>query len=130
MIYVASKVRHAKKWLAFRDAGYPINSTWLNEAGPGETKSFEDLWIRCCLEAKQAGVLVAYREKGETLKGAMIEIGVALSVPKPVLVVGDWEGMTFLHHPTVKLVPNLSEAMAMANRILKASSETIITRTH
>lgn len=126
MIYVASKTKHAKRWLTFRDAGYPINSTWLNEAGPNESSDLTDLWTRCCIEAKQAGVLVAYREKGEILKGAMIEIGVALSAPKPVLIVGDWENMSFLHHPTVKQVPTLNEAMGMAMRILKNSSSLLI----
>lgn len=125
MIYVASKTKHVKKWLAFRDAGYPINSTWLDEAGPGETKDFADLWMRCCLEAKAAKVLVAYRERNETMKGAMIEIGVALSTPKLVLVVGEWENMSFLHHPTVKQVPTLNEAMALAMRVCKASRATL-----
>lgn len=125
MIYVASKVHHVKKWLSYRDAGYPINSTWLDEAGPGQTTDFSDLWIRCCMEAKAAGVLVAYRERDEILKGAMIEIGVALSFPKPVILAGDWEKMTFLHHPTVKHVPSLNEAMALANRILKNTSNLI-----
>ena len=122
MIYVASKTKHVKKWLAFMDAGYPINSTWLDEADPGQTSDFRDLWVRCCIEAKAAGVLVAYREKDDYLKGAMIEIGVALSAPKPVIVAGCWEGMSFLSHPTVKHIPNLNEAMALANRILKNTS--------
>ena len=113
MIYVASKTKHFKKWLAFRDAGYAINSTWLDEALPGQSKDLSDLWVRCCMEVNQAGVLVAYREKGEILKGAMIEIGVALSKPKPVLLVGDWEGMSFLQHPTVKQISTLNEAMAL-----------------
>lgn len=126
MIYVASKTKHFKKWLAFRDAGYAINSTWLDEALPGQSKDLGDLWVRCCMEVNQAGVLVAYREKGEILKGAMIEIGVALSKPKPVLLVGDWEDMSFLQHPTVKRISTLNEAMAMAMRILKNTSNFII----
>jgi len=129
MIYVASKTKHAGKWLAYRDGGYPINSTWIDEAGPGETQDFTDLWTRCCLEVNSAKVLVAYREKGEVLKGAFIEIGVALSKPKMVLLAGDWEGFSFAAHPVVRNMVTLNEAMAVASRICKTSS-IIHTRAH
>lgn len=119
MIYVASKTKHSKKWLTFKDAGYLINSTWIHGV---ESTDLEDLWKRRCIEVNMAKVLVAYREKGDILKGAFIEIGVALSKPKLVLLAGDWEGMSFLHHPTVKQLPTLNEAMAQASRICRASS--------
>ena len=32
-IYTASKTKHADKWRALRSAGYPIISTWIDEAG-------------------------------------------------------------------------------------------------
>ncbi len=120
MIYVASQVTHATKWRGYRHAGYPIISTWIDEAGPSQSADLSNLWVRCCLEAKTADVLVAYRERHEVLKGALIEIGVALYSPKPVLLAGHWEDAgSFIHHPTVKRVPTLNEAMAMAMRICK-----------
>lgn len=117
-IYIASKTKHADKWKAYRTAGFPIISTWIDEAGPDESDSLTGLWLRCVTEATNAAVLVAYREKDEILKGAMIEIGCALSQPRLVLLAGDWEGFTFVNHPAVKNVENINTAFSIA---MKAS---------
>lgn len=101
-IYTASKTVHAAKWKQWRSEGLPVISTWIDEAGAGETSDFSDLWTRCISEASSAEILVAYREEGEVLKGAFIEIGAALQSGTPVICVGDFSGMSFLHHPLVE----------------------------
>ena len=110
-IYTASKTQHADKWKALRARGFPIISTWIDEAGVGETQSFSDLWTRCILEAKSCDLLLCYREPGEVLKGAFIEVGAALASGKPVAVVGDFDGMSFLHHPLVSVYPSIDAAL-------------------
>src|SRR5689334_21817984 len=100
-IYVASKTKHAGKWLEFRDRGYNIISTWIDEAGPGQSKSLSDLARRCIEEAKSADVLIVYAEEGDTpLKGAYIEIGAALANNIPIYAVGPVISETncFPHH--------------------------------
>jgi hypothetical protein len=87
-IYIASKTKHAARWIAMRDAGRPIISTWIDEAGPGESADLHDLWRRCISEARSCSVLIAYREPDEILKGSWIEIGAALAFGKPVFAVG------------------------------------------
>lgn len=87
-IYFASKVAHAPRWQALRDGGIPIISTWIDEAGPGETNDFEDLWGRCIGETMKADLVVVYREPGEVLKGAFVELGAALATGKTVFAVG------------------------------------------
>lgn len=88
-IYVASKATaHGPMWRARRAAGWPIISSWIDESDPGATLDWPDLWERCLSEAARADVLIAYREPGEILKGAFIEIGVALGLRKPVIAVG------------------------------------------
>lgn len=109
-IYTASKTAHAHKWRELRDAGWPVISTWIDEAGVGETASFEDLWTRCIGEAASADAVLLYREPGEVLKGAFIEAGAALASGKPVHVVGCAE-FSFVSHPLVVQHPNLETAL-------------------
>lgn len=101
-VYTASKTRHAPMWRQLRAQGTRVISTWIDEAEQGQTQDFEDLWIRCVYEASTADVLLAYRQDSEEiLKGAFVEIGCALSQKHPVIAVGDWGDMSFLHHPLV-----------------------------
>jgi hypothetical protein len=113
-IYTASKTIHAPMWRDYRSLGVNIISTRIDEAGKGETKSFEDLWVRCVSEAASCAALVAYREHGETLKGGLVEIGAALANGRPVYFVGDTEGYSFLTHPLVTVVDDVSEAIRRA----------------
>ncbi|MGG7519648.1 hypothetical protein ACQ3G6_17370 [Allorhizobium undicola] len=88
-VYIASKTRHADRWRKLRDKlGEPVISTWIDEAGVGETSDFADLWRRCILEASTAQVLIVYMEPGEVLKGAWVEVGAALASGVQVLAVG------------------------------------------
>jgi hypothetical protein len=42
-IYVASRVKHAPMWRGLRDMQrLPINSTWIDEDGEGETADFRN----------------------------------------------------------------------------------------
>ncbi len=87
-IYTASKTKHADRWKSLRAEGWPINSTWIDEAGVGETACFTSLWERCILEASQADAVLLYREPGDVLKGAFVEAGAALAHGVPVYAIG------------------------------------------
>lgn len=101
-LYIASKTIHAPTWRRMRDAGIPISSTWIDEAGVGETKSWANLWHRCVSEATRADALIVYAEPGEILKGALVEVGAALAWRVPVAIVGDVAGMkNASQHPGV-----------------------------
>ena len=109
-IYTASKTVHAPKWRALRAEGWPINSTWIDEAGQGETECFTDLWRRCVSEAGSASAVLVYREPGEVLKGAFIEVGAALAKGVPVHAVGCGE-FSFVNHELVTQHDTLDAAM-------------------
>jgi len=86
-LYVASRVKHAKLWQTFRAAGVLINSSWIDEAGDGETDDFEELWARIETEIRRSVAVVLYvNEEDFPLKGALIECGMALAMGKPVFV--------------------------------------------
>lgn len=110
-IYIASKARHAHLWRELRDAGVPIISTWIDEAGPGETSDFANLWERCIHESAECDALIVYREYGDVLKGAFIETGSALASGKPVYAVGFSGNDSFLNHPLVTDCSSVAHAL-------------------
>jgi hypothetical protein len=126
MIYVASRVHHAETWKRYRAAGRPITSTWIDEAGAGETASFADLWLRILEEIAGSTHLLFYAEPADVpLKGAYVEVGAALMIGLPVIAVlpgivlesrtcrpiGSW-----LEHPAVITVQTLDAAFAFIQR--------------
>lgn len=116
-IYVASKTRHADMWRRYRDDGAPIISTWIDEAGEGESACLTDLWRRCIEEASRASALVLYCAEGDVLKGAWVELGAALASGKPVFAVGI-EQFTVANHSGITHCATVDEALA-ATRSLK-----------
>lgn len=88
--YVASRAtipERAAAWRRFRHRGVRITSTWIDEAGDGETACFTELWDRIQTEITIADHLVLYAEPDDfPLKGALIEVGMALAMGRPVTV--------------------------------------------
>lgn len=88
MIYIASKTKHAELWRFLRLVGWPISCTWIDESESGQTSDFNNLWNRCITEVKQAELLIIYKEPEDILKGAWIELGVALAEGIEVAAIG------------------------------------------
>ena len=119
-IYVASRAsipEHPAMWRRLRSEGYPIISSWIDEDGPGETEDLGELWARIGKEVAGSSGLIFYAEPGDfPLKGALVEVGMALGVGLPVVVVapgvlldipscrpvGSW-----MRHPLVSREPNV-----------------------
>jgi hypothetical protein len=122
-VYVASRVKHAAMWKALRAANEcVVVSTWIDEAGEGETSDLSELWERVLSEVSQADALILYIERDDfPLKGALVEVGAALALGKAVHVVlqdveleprsmrpvGSW-----LHHPNVRRFNSVATAIA------------------
>jgi len=118
-IYIASKVTHGHHWQKLREEGRPIISTWIDESGAGQTADWRDLWTRCVTEAARASALIVYREPGEILKGAWIEVGAALSAGVPVFGVGV-EQFSISKSGLITNCANIEEAMDLAQVIARA----------
>ncbi len=112
-VYTASKTRHAQVWRDVRAAGQvDVVSTWIDEAEQGQTANMAELWARCLREVRSADALILYRPiRGEHLKGALVEAGIALGSHKPVYFVGDPERYSFLNHPFVVRPASIAEAV-------------------
>jgi hypothetical protein len=75
-------------WRAFRDDGWPIISTWIDEAAAGQTECLTELWSRIEREVTTATALIFYAEPEDfPLKGAYIEVGMAMAAGVPIGVV-------------------------------------------
>lgn len=113
-IYTASKVKHADTWKALRSGGYEIVSTWIDEAGEGESTDRADLAKRCIQECKDADCVLIYTEPGEYLKGAFIEIGAALASDREIYAVGPVlpDTSVFRSHPRWHQHESLVAALA------------------
>ncbi len=121
-IYIASKTKHADRWRFLRDkVGEPIISTWIDEAGAGESGDLADLWRRCILEASTAEVLILYREPDDVLKGGWVELGAALASGVTVFAVGI-EQFTIAHDKRIRHFPDMKTAIA-ASRLHRAALE-------
>ena len=133
-IYVASRVSRADIWRNLRDnMGIAITSSWIDEAGEGETADFGELWTRIQREISSSTGLVFYADVSDApWKGALVEIGMALAMGKPigVVLIGELEGRTlrpigsWLHHPSVKVCAFIEDAIDHAQAGASAASET------
>ena len=129
-VYVASRAsipERSAMWRRYRKLWVPIISSWIDEAGEGETNDFAELWARIISEIGQSSVLVLYAEEQDfPLKGALIEAGIALGMGKPVYValpgvalegrtcrpVGSW-----IRHPLVRVFDKVTDALNATHRL-------------
>lgn len=92
-IYIASKMCHAAKFIDLRDA-YPdliFTARWPQYAAlASEAQRPVYEWMgNNFSDVRNGDCVVVYAEKGEELKGALVEIGVAMAYNRPIFVVGE-----------------------------------------
>lgn len=118
-VYFASRTRHAARWRALRDSGYPVASTWIDEAGPGQTTDYADLMRRCIEEVKSAAAMIVYAEADDIAgwKGVWFEMGAACAAGVPVYFVGVPDFPSALHHPGVTFCESLNHATTLAQQV-------------
>lgn len=117
-IYIASKTRHADKWLKLRSEGVNIISSWIDEAGPGESKDLKDLCYRCLNECMECDAMIVYAEEGDVLVGAYLEMGSILGdEAKEIYLVGPVlkPGSVFNYAPNILPVASVDHALLLIN---------------
>jgi hypothetical protein len=116
MIYVASKSSYYDMWLVARSTGLPINSTWIDEAGEGQTIDKGILAERCLEEIRAASCMVLFIGNADVLRGAAIELGAALSHGKMVFVVGPKSALSrvFAEHYSIEYFQDIISALSAA----------------
>jgi Lar family restriction alleviation protein len=133
-IYFASRASipaRAQKWRDIRASGVAVSCTWIDEDGEGQTGDFGELWKRIQDEVTGSASLILYAEPEDfPLKGALIEVGMALAAGVPVFAVlpgvaleprsmrpvGSW-----LKHSGVTVVGSVDEAVHLSRSDLRVS---------
>ncbi len=112
-LYTASKIIHAPKWRELRDVfGFNVISSWIDQAGKGETKDMSQLWVNMVDEVKFCDFLLIYKEPQDTeLKGAWVELGVALASSRVAIYAVGIEEYTVAKHPRIIHFPTLQSAI-------------------
>jgi len=124
--YIASRAslpERSAAWRRLRDVdGWKITSTWIDEAGAGQSNDIGSLWVRIESEIAGSERLILYVEPGDfPLKGALIEVGIAIAHLIPIRVVapgvqidpvsfrplGSW-----VCHPLAKFADTMDEALS------------------
>ncbi len=111
-------------WRNLRDKiGAPIISTWIDEAGAGETSDWPGLAIRCLEEASSCRVLILLDESPgdrNPLSGALMEVGAALAAGAWVVMVAkpDHRHRLLKGHPKVMRVDTNFDALEVALLII------------
>jgi hypothetical protein len=97
-------------WRELKAKGWPIVSSWIYEDGPGQTEDMSELWLRCISEVRTSSAVVVYAEQGDLpLKGALVEVGAALTNRIPVYVVSEVDLGSWTKHPDVRRRRSLDE---------------------
>lgn len=118
-IYIASKVRHAALWRRFREVA-PICSSWIDLDGKNVINDWADHWEMCEREAMTANVLIIYSSKGDNMKGAIFEAGVAAAHGVPIFVVGgEAELGTWIRRRGVTVFETMNEAIEEAMKMVR-----------
>lgn len=90
--YVAGKIWHAPKFQYLRDVcGLPVNSRWidLDANNPIVMYHKDQLWQMCYEDVRDSDFVLLYSEhQSEEQRGALVEIGMAYGMNKPVYAIG------------------------------------------
>ena len=108
--YPAGKVWHANKFRALRDDhGLPVKARWIDlEQDSDIVQNRKDvLWQMCYEDVRDSDFVLLYAEsETEEQRGALVEIGMAYGMGKPVYAVGKCKSImpngisdvAFTHH--------------------------------
>jgi len=123
--YTASKLEKAPMWKRLQDEWpFEFTARWFqyHVGKVPDTPSFAKFfWQEGEQDVRRSDVVICYCEGGDVLRGALVEVGIAIAWGKPVIVVGDNPSTgTWSYHPLVFRVATLEEARIMMNMMQNA----------
>jgi hypothetical protein len=122
--YIASRAslpERSAAWRRLRDDGWRITCSWIDEAVAGQSADLGALWSRIEREIAGSERLVLYVEPDDfPLKGALIEVGMAIAHRIPIRVVAPGVALdqvsfrpigSWVRHPLVAFADTMDEAL-------------------
>lgn len=104
LVYVATKFENKKTAKEYMDllkqAGHTISHDWANAEEVSRKQALMDL-----RGVADCDVFVGIFDKELAYKGALVELGAALALGKPVYIIGEWSGIhecIFFRHPGIR----------------------------
>jgi hypothetical protein len=118
-VYTASKISTAPEWRDIH-ATHPhvhFHARWLkhNLKGTPDRADFASkFWLEDERDVHDCEALIVWAREGEHLRGALVEVGMAIAFGKPVIVVGTHaDYSTWQHHPQCQLARDLAHALEL-----------------
>lgn len=122
-VYIASKMHHAPRWReAYSRPDIHVVSRWpfLEPAVDCRTTNCQKFWQDDFTDINSCDVLILFVGGDEKLRGALVEVGIALGLGKFVIVIGDHHDHgTWWHHPLVRKVTNFESAVHTAKALIR-----------
>lgn len=117
-VYVAGKFEDRENirsiYHILKQYGHTIALDWTNHEHPKSDKEQEQWAIADIEGVKQCDTLIAIFSKDYRYRGALIEVGAALALGKPVIIIGSNENSsTLLHHPLVTKLDSITDWKAL-----------------
>lgn len=115
-VYTASKLQVAAQWLELDSTWTHVyfHARWLKhqKIGTLDTPEFaKRFWQEDQEDVKNADALLVYGREGDKLRGALVEVGMALAYGVPVIVVGEHSDYgTWQYHAGATRVKDLEAA--------------------
>ena len=116
-VYIASKAKHAVHWKGFIQLGFVgIQCRWFQYAGSDDDDlDYNQLWSECLEDVQLADVLICYCAPGDVLKGALVEVGIALGLGKRVILVGELDDFkangSWWNHAGIEFMDTVADAL-------------------
>lgn len=108
--YTAGKIWHAPKFRHLRDTvGLPVQARWIDLESDSDIVQNRkgDLWQMCYEDVRDSDFVLLYSEdQSEEQRGALVEVGMAYGMGKPVYAIGRCNSLSpngisdvaFTHH--------------------------------
>jgi hypothetical protein len=121
-VYPSSKVKHAPMWREIQQTVPHVffNARWVKRAereSDLKEGDFLDLWHECQADIESSDVVLVYAEEGDVLKGALVEVGIALANRIRVLLVTPEKNRlaygTWIHMDEVEWLTSMEEAISL-----------------
>lgn len=116
-VYTASQMHHADRWRALcrRSLQILCHARWLKHAAlgtPETAANAREFWQQDEQDVRDADALMVFAAPGDRLRGALVEVGIALACGVPVIVIGEHPDYgTWQYHPGVTRVADLEAAL-------------------
>jgi len=119
-VYFASKLTYARRlWELALKWNLETTSRWLSQAdlelkGSPSTEEFGIFWLVDEEDVRRSDALIVYGEADDILKGALVEVGMAIALGKLVICVGASSSFgSWTNHPLVLIAPSLEGAVKL-----------------